>query len=165
MIKLYHGSNVAIEKIDLSRGRRGKDFGRGFYLSADYKQAKKMAEMTVDREESGIPTVTAFLFDESVMVQNGELKIKIFKDYSIDWAEFVMMNRRNRTDHQAHDFDIIFGPIADDRVGLQIRRFHQHYISMNELVRQLTFIRPTFQYFIGTERAVTLLTPITDNHE
>lgn len=165
MIKLYHGSNVAIEKIDLLRGRRGKDFGRGFYLSADYKQAEKMAEMTVDREESGTPTVTAFLFDESVMIQNGELKIKIFKDYSTDWAEFVMMNRRNRTDRQAHDFDIIFGPIADDRVGLQIQRFHQHYISMNELVRQLTFIRPTFQYFIGTERAVTLLTPITDDHE
>ena len=25
MIRLYHGSNVAIEKIDLSRSKRGKD--------------------------------------------------------------------------------------------------------------------------------------------
>lgn len=32
MILLYHGSNVAIEKIDLSRSKRGKDFGQGFYL-------------------------------------------------------------------------------------------------------------------------------------
>ena len=29
MIRLYHGSNVAIEKIDLSRSKRGKDFGLG----------------------------------------------------------------------------------------------------------------------------------------
>ena len=27
MTRLYHGSNVAIEKIDLSRSKRGKDFG------------------------------------------------------------------------------------------------------------------------------------------
>lgn len=27
-MKLYHGSNVSIETIDLKRGRKGKDFGR-----------------------------------------------------------------------------------------------------------------------------------------
>ena len=34
MTRLYHGSNVVIEEIDLSRSKRGKDFGQGFYLSA-----------------------------------------------------------------------------------------------------------------------------------
>ena len=29
-MKLYHGSNIAIETIDLSKGRLGKDFGNGF---------------------------------------------------------------------------------------------------------------------------------------
>jgi hypothetical protein len=33
MIKLYHGSNVNIDSIDLSKGHKGKDFGKGFYLS------------------------------------------------------------------------------------------------------------------------------------
>lgn len=32
---LFHGSNVPIEIIDLSKSRPGKDFGRGFYLSED----------------------------------------------------------------------------------------------------------------------------------
>ena len=40
MIRLYHGSNVAIEQIDLSRSKRGKDFGQGFYLNANPDQAK-----------------------------------------------------------------------------------------------------------------------------
>ncbi len=35
MIKLYHGSNVEIEQIDLSKSRPFKDFGRAFYLSVD----------------------------------------------------------------------------------------------------------------------------------
>ena len=29
MLKLYHGSNVVIDKIDLCRSRKGKDFGEG----------------------------------------------------------------------------------------------------------------------------------------
>lgn len=35
MIRLYHGSNVGIKHIDLSRSKRGKDFGQGFYLNAN----------------------------------------------------------------------------------------------------------------------------------
>lgn len=30
---LYHGSNVAIDKIDLAKCRPYKDFGKGFYLT------------------------------------------------------------------------------------------------------------------------------------
>lgn len=36
-MKLYHGSTVNIEIIDLDKSRPNKDFGRGFYLSADGK--------------------------------------------------------------------------------------------------------------------------------
>lgn len=36
---LYHGTNASFEAIDLSRSRPNKDFGRGFYLSADKEQA------------------------------------------------------------------------------------------------------------------------------
>ena len=35
---LYHGSNVDIEPIDLSRSSVGKDFGCGFYLTASKEQ-------------------------------------------------------------------------------------------------------------------------------
>ena len=42
MTPLYHGSNIAIEKIDLSRSKRGKDFGQGFYLNANPDQAMAM---------------------------------------------------------------------------------------------------------------------------
>lgn len=47
MIRLFHGSNVAIEKIDLSRSKRGKDFGQGFYLNANSEQAMEMAIRTI----------------------------------------------------------------------------------------------------------------------
>jgi hypothetical protein len=35
MLTLYHGSTVDIDHINLTKSRPNKDFGRGFYLSAD----------------------------------------------------------------------------------------------------------------------------------
>ena len=40
---LYHGSNITIEQIDLSKSKPNKDFGQGFYLSEDENQANEMA--------------------------------------------------------------------------------------------------------------------------
>ena len=156
-MKLYHGSNVSIDTIDLKRGRRGKDFGQGFYLSADAMQARMMAERTVDREESGSPILTTYEFDEAILTRVSDLKVKVFEGYTEEWAEFIMMNRNNKSREQVHDYDIVYGPIADDKVGLQISRYQLQYIPMTELIRQLTFVRPTFQFFFGTERAIKLL--------
>jgi hypothetical protein len=156
-MKLYHGSNVSIDTIDLKRGRRGKDFGQGFYLSADAMQARMMAERTVDREESGSPILTTYEFDEAILTSISDLKVKVFEGYTEEWAEFIMMNRNNKSREQVHDYDIVYGPIADDKVGLQISRYQLQYIPMTELIRQLTFVRPTFQFFFGTERAIKLL--------
>lgn len=132
MITLYHGSNVSIEQIDLSLSRKGKDFGCGFYLNANRQQAMDMAIRTTQRMRSGIPTVTAYTFDESVLKQ-AELNIKVFDDYSIEWAEFVLTNRKNTSDTPTHSYDIVIGPIANDTVGVQIRRFIMGYITWKSL--------------------------------
>ena len=44
MITLYHGSNMAFSVPDLSAGRQGMDFGKGFYLTPNSGTAQKMAE-------------------------------------------------------------------------------------------------------------------------
>lgn len=65
MIKLYHGSNVSIDKIDLSLSRKDKDFGCGFYLNANRQQAIDMAVRTTERTNIGEPTVSTFIFDDT----------------------------------------------------------------------------------------------------
>lgn len=44
---LFHGSNMPINKVDLSKSKKFKDFGQAFYLSAEREQARKMAEAKV----------------------------------------------------------------------------------------------------------------------
>lgn len=138
MIRLYHGSNVAIEQIDLSRSKRGKDFGQGFYLNANPDQAMEMAARTTRFLDEGIPTLSCFEFDEGEATKNG-LNVKIFTDYSEEWAEFVVINCKNNSDIPAHPYDIVIGPIADDTVGVQIRRFIMGYLSASALVEELRF--------------------------
>lgn len=47
---LYHGSNLKIDKIELSKCRPYKDFGKGFYCTTIKKQAEYMAERVVKRQ-------------------------------------------------------------------------------------------------------------------
>lgn len=47
-MKLYHGTNKDFDRIDLQKSKPNKDFGRGFYLSADYGQALNMAQVKVE---------------------------------------------------------------------------------------------------------------------
>ena len=156
-MKLYHGSNVEIEYVDLARGRRGKDFGKGFYANPDYMQAVEFCSNVVRREGSGIPTVTSFEFDESALDM---LNIKRFDGYTQEWAEFILMNRNNYSDKPAHDFDIVIGPIADDGVGTQIRRLSRGFITFDAFLDELKYSKVSIQYFFGTEKALKYLKKI-----
>lgn len=158
MMILYHGSNVEIEQIDLSRSKRGKDFGCGFYLNSNRQQALDMAKRTTRTLMTGRPIVNAYEFDDSILCSNSDLMIRVFDDYCVEWAEFVLMNRNNNTDTPAHPYDIVVGPIADDTVGVQIRRFINGYIPMNVLIEELRFSgNHAVQYFFGTESAIKYL--------
>lgn len=154
---LYHGSNVDITRIDLSKSKPYKDFGRGFYLSADIHQAVRMAKQRTAIELEGKPTVSKFLFDESALC-DGSLKVLSFDDYDTEWVRFVIDNRDNTVTQPCHDYDIVYGPIADDGVTLQLRRYRAGIISIEQLVKELKYAKGiTYQYYFGTEPAISKL--------
>ena len=156
---LYHGSNVEIVQIDLGKSRQNKDFGKGFYLSADYQQAMRMAQFKT-KIEGGTPHVTQYEFDNSVMT-TGELKVKTFGAYTEEWARFIFLNRNNCSVVQQHDYDIIYGPIANDYVGAQITKYEEGDITLAELLENLKYMKGvTYQYFFGTERAIAKLSKL-----
>ena len=157
MIRLYHGSNMKIEVPDLTHSKPFKDFGRGFYLSADKQQAWDMAIQKVNQTQKGKAVVSEFLFDETEMT-TGALKILNFPDYSEEWALFVLANRNRSIEQPVHDYDIVYGPIADDGVTYQLRRYEGGVISLSRLVEELKYAKGiTFQYFFGTESSLKLL--------
>lgn len=154
MIRLYHGSNQRVVVPDLLHSKPYKDFGRGFYLSADKQQAWDLASQKVSQTQEGEATVSEFLFDETMM-QSPSLKVLTFSGYSEEWALFVLANRDKNVPQPVHDYDIVYGPIADDGVTYQLRRYQGGVISLPRLVEELKYAQGiTFQYFFGTERAL-----------
>jgi hypothetical protein len=154
---LYHGSNVKIEVPNLLKSKPYKDFGQGFYLSADKSQALRMAEQKTLQLLFGEPIVSEFEFDEALL-QSNELKVKIFEDYSVEWANFILHNRDINKQHPIHDYEIVYGPIADDGVTFQLRRYQAGTISIEDSVKELKYAKGiTFQYFFGTSLALEKL--------
>lgn len=154
---LYHGTNTDFEKIDLHKSKPNKDFGQGFYLSDNLQQAKDMASLRVELA-GGEPLILKFSFNESLLTSS-ELKVLRFEGYTEDWAKFIIANRSNKTNAPVHNYDIVIGPIANDRVGRQLWRYNNHDINMPTLIKNLKYMKGiTIQYFFGTERAIQNLT-------
>lgn len=160
MITLYHGSNVPIHEIDLSKGIKDKDFGQGFYLTDLLSQAENMANRRTRIVGSGSPTITSFSFDDSLLY-SGILKVKIFPDLpNVEWARFVDANRHASETGFTHSYDIVVGPVADDGVAFQLERFHEQMIDDETLARELTYKELNRQYYFGTEKAIAKLKKI-----
>lgn len=151
---LYHGSNVAIERIELAKSRPYKDFGKAFYLSSDKAQAQEMARFKV-LTLGGKEVVTAFHVEDLT-----SLKLLCFDAYTEEWAEFVYSNRDERQQFR-HPYDVVYGPIANDTVGVQIRDLRERKISLQHFLENLKYHRGiTFQYAFCTDLAVSKLTKI-----
>lgn len=158
-MRLYHGSTVDIDVIDFSFSKPNKDFGKGFYLSADRHQAEEMAAYKAFQMNKP-PVVNVYDFDAQCM-SDGSLNVKLFDGYSEEWANFVFGNRMSDNGGSIHQYDIVYGPIANDRVGLQIRRYMEHEISFEVFLERLKYMKGvTYQYFFGTQRAINQLKKI-----
>lgn len=139
MMTLYHGSNVAIEQIDLARCNPNKDFGKGFYLTDMEEQAWQMALRRTRIVGNGAPTVSAYRFNDTSA--SSELNIKHFDKPDREWALFILANREAGRTGFRHPYDIVIGPIADDGVAFQLERYVRNLISLDVLVKELTYKR------------------------
>lgn len=160
---LYHGTNLDIQKIDLSLCRPYKDFGRGFYVTQLQEQAQKMAKR-VSRLYGGAPIVNVYEISDNFM-KNEELNIKDFgREPSEGWALFVMNNRNkfftdfgNENCNFDFKYDIVSGPVADDDMTVLFYQYQHNQISFKTLIDGMAFKTTTNQYSFHTERAVKLL--------
>ena len=160
-MRLYHGTDSFFERPDLSKCRPFKDFGRGFYLTPDLSVAKRMAERGVERSDwQGAPKyVYVYDFDDADLAT---LNIRQFAPaVDEEFARFVMANRQARSKAADHNrdsrYDIVLGPIADDRMGVLFRRFEDGEVTIEHLVNELKFKRLSMQYSFHTQRALAKL--------
>ena len=154
-MKLYHGTNVDFDVIDLTKSNKYKDFGQGFYLTDIRSQAEELAAKK-SRLFGGYPVIQEYEFDETLL-SGAELKVLKFDKPSTEWAEFIFKNR-NRDYNFTHDFDIVIGPIANDGVAYLLGRYEEGTLTIEELSDKLDFKKLNSQYFFGTITAMATFT-------
>jgi hypothetical protein len=146
---------MEIRTIDLSLGHPNRDFGLGFYVTKLREQAQAWADRKgEDNHTKGI--VTEFIFDEYVW-EDTELKLLRFEGYTESWLDFVVKNRLNRSREQAHDFDIVEGPVADDAVTVRVNDYIRGDISKQDFLEELKFRKPTHQICFSTTASLQAL--------
>ena len=154
-MKLYHGTNVDFEQIDLTKSNRFKDFGQGFYLTTIKQQAVDLSQKRYVRD-GGTPIVQEYDFNDEVL-DGSSMNVLYFDSPTAEWAEFIYKNRNRKTPIYHHDYDIVIGPIADDGVAYLLNRYEEGSYTIEELARELKYKKLNNQYFFGTERSISLL--------
>ena len=162
-MRLYHGSNIVIDNINLAMCRPYKDFGQGFYLTDMEEQAEKMA-IRVSKIYGKTPVVNVYEIDDDFK-NSCDLKIKNFGVQTTEeWARFVMNNRsRTFTDvkdvlcNRDNKYDIVIGPVADDNMALLFRQYENEVIDFDTLLKGMIYKKTSSQYSFHTEKSVRLL--------
>lgn len=152
MIRLYHGSTVAVRKPSLRPGRPNADFGKGFYTTSNYEQAVRWAHIKQEREETQRAVVSVYELDETLL-NSTDLKIRRFTGADEPWLYFVTDCRKSH----GHDYDLVQGPVANDKVFTTVNLFESGVLSAEAAILQLKAYKTYDQLSFHTERVIKAL--------
>jgi hypothetical protein len=154
-MQVYHGSYTKIIEINLSKGQANKDFGKGFYVTKIREHAEKWAEIIGNKHETeGV--VTEFKFFERAFVDDTYKTLR-FENYNEQWLDFIVLNRDKSTIEQQHDFDIIEGPVANDKVQNRIDQYLNGELSKEKFLKQLKYHEETHQICFCTRKSLQMI--------
>ena len=151
-MRLYHGSNVEVRKPSLRLSRRKTDFGRGFYTTTSAEQAEHWTTIKIDRAKSGRRVVSVFEVDDELLT-NSELRIREFHGPDEAWLNFVVNSRKG----EQHDYDLVFGPVANDKVFTVVNLYENGVIDAIAAISQLKAYKTYDQLSFHTERVISEL--------
>ena len=145
---LYHGSNQDFDEIDLSKSKDKRDFGKGFYTTTIREQAVDWARALFDRYRGdGI-----FVYEMELEL-TASLSIKSYEGLSEEW---LLMIQKNRTlGGIQHNFDIIQGPVANDKTARTIALYIAGIINADDAIERLKINKVNNQVSLHTPAALS----------
>lgn len=156
-MELYHGGKFPVEqpRIIVPADFRTTDFGAGFYTTTQYDQAKKWVLIKRSRGQTEGGFVSVFEAPDDLL-RNPRLKQLVFHSADRHWLEFVI-NNRNHIGF-IHDFDLVAGPVANDRVYTALSLFEAGLLDFDETIRRLKSYQLVNQILFHTQEALQELT-------
>ena len=146
---VYHSSFTIITNPDVKYSRNKTDFSKGFYLTTNKDQTKVWAKRRISDYE--ISYINEYELNEKELKK---LKVLKFNSYDKKWLDFVSKCRVNQDDS---DYDVVIGPVADDKVYDTINLYFEGLININEAIKRLKKKEANNQICIRNNEAIDLL--------
>jgi len=161
MKRFHHGTNSVIGEIKLSMSRSRTDFGKGFYMGNNLGEARRWAISQSMATET--PTVMRYSLKNIIFdLNDSSLNRLWFSAPTAEWLDFVRDNRRiiscnTQSVEPRHDYDIVYGPIANDKVVDVVDEYIDGLISVEEAIQRVKVIQSVFQMSFHTPLALSYI--------
>jgi hypothetical protein len=161
-MQVYHGGYTEIVQVDLNKTQANKDFGKGFYVTKNYRHAENWAKI-IGRKHHTEGFITEFTFNERAFTDE-RYRVLRFNEYNEAWLDFVVLNRDESTDESRHEFDIVEGPIADDKVASRINDYLANRITKAGFLKELRYHEETHQLCFCSIKSLQMLKRADKTH-
>ena len=148
----YHGSDTIVDIPRILEAKRPLDFGGGFYVTTSEEQAKRWAIKVAYRNNNNHRCVNRYEFD----LENAKLELTVihFEIADEKWLDFICDNRSGKT---TGDYDIVIGPVADDRVYRVVVEYENGDLDKETALKNLKAESLCNQILFHTEKALKYL--------
>ena len=148
-MKIYHGSLDIVNTPEIRKPNRTLDYGVGFYATSSYDQAVSWVKRRMAESKSDTGYINIYEYDQK---EKSNLNILFFDGPSEEWVDFVMNNRTNKDFN--HDFDVVYGPVANDKVYAAFALYEGGIIDKQSLISELKAYKLVDQYLFHTDKAL-----------
>lgn len=152
-MKVYHGSIERVEQPEMRKSNRTLDYGSGFYTTTSYEQAEAWVRRKMSEQKADLGYVNTYEFDKDSV---NDICLLEFEQPNEEWVDFVMKNR-TRKDFK-HNYDIVYGPVANDRVYAAFALYEGGLIDVKTLIADLKTYKLIDQYLFHTEKSLRTIT-------
>ncbi|MDE6512943.1 MAG: DUF3990 domain-containing protein [Muribaculaceae bacterium] len=154
---LYHGSLEIVESPEVREPNRTLDYGAGFYLTSSAEQA---ADWVKRKLKNGATRGYVNVYEYNHALESG-LSVLEFKNPTEDWLDFVMANRMDKS--FTHNYDIVKGPVANDRVYASFALYEAGLLGKQELISELKAYKLVNQVLLHTAASLKSIAFIKAN--
>ena len=128
---VYHGSTDIVKNPDVQHSYRPLDFGKGFYVTTN----KKQAEVWAKRKSAILGNEKAIINIYEMNENFCGLQCKNFGDDLSEWIDFVCHCRDGGLDYQK--FDLIIGKVANDKVFRVVDMYHNGIWDKKRAIKEI----------------------------
>ncbi len=148
----YHGSDTIVDAPKILESKRPLDFGGGFYVTTSKQQAERWAVKVAYRNNTNHRCVNQYEFDIEKAI--AEVVFIHFDKADERWLDFICDNRNGK---QTGEYDIVLGPVADDRVYRVVVEYENGDIDRENALKRLKAESLCDQILFHTERSLDYL--------